>query len=93
MSSGRHFLLLLLFTAAAVAFVVISLRRRPGEQDVALRVEEQDGRRVGPQDRPDALEQLGLTQEQQDKVKAIFEGGRGPLVDGAPYADDEFIPD
>ncbi len=26
-----------------------------------------------------------------EDVTAIFEGGRGPLVDGAPYADDEFI--
>ena len=26
-----------------------------------------------------------------EDVTAVFEGGRGPLVDGAPYADDEFI--
>ena len=26
-----------------------------------------------------------------EDVTAIFEGGSGPLVDGAPYADDEFI--
>jgi cell division protease FtsH len=26
-----------------------------------------------------------------EDVTAIFEGGRGPLVDGAPYTDDEFI--
>jgi hypothetical protein len=26
-----------------------------------------------------------------EDVTAVFEGGRGPLVDGTPYADDEFI--
>ena len=26
-----------------------------------------------------------------EDVTAVFEGGRGPLVDGAPYADDAFI--
>jgi len=26
-----------------------------------------------------------------EDVTAVFDGGRGPLVDGAPYADDEFI--
>jgi cell division protease FtsH len=26
-----------------------------------------------------------------DDMTAIFDGGRGPAVDGAPYADDEFI--
>jgi hypothetical protein len=26
-----------------------------------------------------------------EDVTAVFEGGRGPLVDGTPYADDEFV--
>jgi cell division protease FtsH len=26
-----------------------------------------------------------------EDVTAVFEGGRGPLVDGTPYADDQFI--